>query len=54
MVMLFRRFGQGSGNIWMDDVGCKGTERRLQDCGFLGYGIHNCRHSEDAGVRCSG
>ncbi|KAK7116610.1 hypothetical protein V1264_002264 [Littorina saxatilis] len=47
-------FGQGTGQIWMDNVGCKGTERRLWDCGYHGYGVHNCRHTEDAGVRCSG
>ncbi|XP_076465930.1 scavenger receptor cysteine-rich domain-containing protein DMBT1-like [Babylonia areolata] len=47
-------FGQGTGGIWMDNVACNGTETRLQDCGFNGYSVHNCRHYEDAGAFCSG
>ena len=46
------RFGMGSGPIWVDNVHCLGSESRLQDCHFGGFGIHNCEHSEDAGVVC--
>lgn len=36
-------------------MGCVGTETRLIDCPNAGgLGVHNCAHTEDAGVRCVG
>ena len=50
----FAFFGQGTGPILYDDFGCIGTENRLTECSHIGVGQHNCFHSEDAGVRCTG
>ena len=45
-------FGQGTGNVWMDNVQCTGSETRLSSCQFPGWGNENCNHNEDAGVVC--
>ena len=44
-------FGQGTGPIQLDNVGCSGTESTLFQCNHLTS--HNCGHHEDAGARCS-
>ncbi|KTF83084.1 hypothetical protein cypCar_00048054, partial [Cyprinus carpio] len=49
----YGHFGQGSGQIWMDNVACSGSETTLKDCRSRGWGVHNCDHQYDAGVRCS-
>ena len=46
-------FGSGSGQIWLDDVHCVGTETSIVTCPHGGWGTHNCGHSEDASVVCT-
>ena len=46
-------FGQGTGRIWRDNVGCSGSESMLSSCSASYWGSHNCYHSDDAGVVCT-
>nr|XP_033798875.1 deleted in malignant brain tumors 1 protein [Geotrypetes seraphini] len=46
-------FGQGKGNIVLDDMTCTGSEQDLSECNNGGWNHHNCNHDEDAGVTCS-
>ena len=43
-------FGNGSGPIWMSNVGCNGSERNLTDCS---WSANSCSHKQDAGVTCA-
>ncbi|XP_067048443.1 scavenger receptor cysteine-rich domain-containing group B protein-like [Acropora muricata] len=46
-------YGQGLGKIWLANVRCHGGEESLSSCPHLGWGSHNCAHSEDASVMCA-
>ena len=47
-------FGAGIGTIYLDNVGCTGSETRLIDCSRSSTVTCFGGHSEDAGVRCQG
>lgn len=46
-------YGARTGLILMDGVKCTGQESQLEECQFRGWGVHDCLHSEDVGIRCS-
>ena len=45
-------FGEGQGYIYIKNIQCNGSESSLGDCRASEVGVHDCTHSEDAGVRC--
>ena len=47
------RFGSGSGQVWLDEVRCSGSESSIENCSHNGWGVEDCSHSEDASVTCS-
>ena len=47
-------FGPGSGDIFLDNVDCTGSESSLLDCPHSTSVYCFRGHSEDAGVRCHG
>jgi len=47
-----QRFGQGTGEILLDDVNCRGHETLLSECRHRSWGEHDCDHSEDVSVMC--
>ncbi|XP_024142948.1 macrophage receptor MARCO isoform X3 [Oryzias melastigma] len=42
----------GSGQIWLDELNCRGDEKDVFECRHPGFGVHNCDHNEDAGILC--
>ena len=54
--LLNAYFGQGTGQIVLDDVQCTGSENKLLVCSSapILQVSSNCDHTLDAGVRCEG
>ncbi|XP_035024084.1 lysyl oxidase homolog 3B isoform X2 [Hippoglossus stenolepis] len=47
------RMGQGIGPIYMNEVKCLGQEKSIWNCPFKNISSDDCKHMEDAGVRCN-
>ena len=47
----FSAFGEGTGDIILDNINCS-KEDNIFECGHNEYLNNNCEHLEDAGVVC--
>ena len=53
IAMSYAAFGQGTGPIYLDNLGCTGSESTLLSCSHRGIGVlRSCSHYEDARVVC--
>jgi len=50
--LINHRYGAGSGQIWLDEVQCSGTETNIAHCEHNGWGSHDCEHANDVSVSC--
>ena len=49
------QFGvNGTSDIFLDEVQCRGDETSLIECQHEGFGTHDCSPSSAAGVVCTG
>jgi len=49
-VLAFRRYGRGSGPVWLDRASCTGNEVSLAECG--GFGFSDRSHLFDQSIMC--
>ncbi|KAI4883681.1 hypothetical protein NFI96_015818, partial [Prochilodus magdalenae] len=47
-------FGRGEGRVWSEELQCRGHELHVYLCPKSPSMKHNCSHSNDVGVTCSG
>ncbi|NXN80981.1 DMBT1 protein, partial [Bombycilla garrulus] len=47
------RFGRGSGQVWLSELTCAGSERHLGHCPAPPWGNNTCEHQRDAAVECA-
>lgn len=36
----------------MNNIHCMGSETRIEDCNYEGWGTNNCGHGEDLSISC--
>uniref|UniRef100_A0A3B1ITC4 SRCR domain-containing protein n=1 Tax=Astyanax mexicanus TaxID=7994 RepID=A0A3B1ITC4_ASTMX len=47
-------FGRGEGQVWSEELQCKGNESEIHFCPKSSSLKHNCSHYNDVGLVCSG
>ncbi|XP_011447066.3 transmembrane protease serine 3 isoform X2 [Magallana gigas] len=47
-----KSFGSGTGQIWIDEISCRGHEKSILECRRNNFAAHDCTHAEDVGIVC--
>ncbi|KAL6460136.1 hypothetical protein MHYP_G00318950 [Metynnis hypsauchen] len=47
-------FGRGEGQVWSEELQCKGNESQIHFCPTSSSLKHNCSHANDVGLVCAG
>ncbi|XP_049329382.1 scavenger receptor cysteine-rich type 1 protein M130-like [Astyanax mexicanus] len=47
-------FGRGEGQVWSEELQCRGSESQIHFCPKSSSLKHNCSHENDVGLACSG
>ncbi|XP_025112204.1 neurotrypsin-like [Pomacea canaliculata] len=51
--IMYNLYQGGGGPIWLDDLGCTGSEVSLLNCSRKPWGVSDCTHANDASVSCT-
>ena len=47
-------FGRGEGQVWSEELQCRGNESEISLCPISSSLKHSCLHDSDVGLICSG
>ncbi|XP_036431275.1 scavenger receptor cysteine-rich type 1 protein M130-like [Colossoma macropomum] len=47
-------FGRGEGQVWSEELQCRGNESQISFCPISSSLKHNCTHDSDVGLVCAG
>ncbi|KAI4892608.1 hypothetical protein NFI96_008223, partial [Prochilodus magdalenae] len=47
-------FGRGEGQVWSEELQCRGNESQIHSCPTSPSLKHNCSHDRDVGLLCAG
>ncbi|XP_036375595.1 scavenger receptor cysteine-rich type 1 protein M130-like [Megalops cyprinoides] len=53
-VLRAAAFGEGEGQVWSEEIQCKGNESQLINCPRSSIQNESCSHKQDVGVTCFG